>query len=266
MWAEIALYGGLFSAFVVLGIALGDWVSTVIMRQHSIRRGGGIPTPLGSSLLMHDWEASRARSLELLDAHLSDAQRKQFNTEKRFTVIGEWSKKPYHIVFGDTFNVFLMKGKRRIGLMCVRPEASLPTGDVLLAQKIGLERNERATLAVANLRPDEGGEKDVRVVEWQKAFEERVQSASALVQRTGPEGGPLNPFQVRYLEALEELERFNRRRWQSRLALSEAEMARQRLILLMQTEADERRHRNVYYRGEPVPCSCAACQVARNVI
>jgi hypothetical protein len=31
-----------------------------------------------------------------------------------------------------------------------RPEGNLPTGDILLAQKIALETNEQATLQVAN--------------------------------------------------------------------------------------------------------------------
>ena len=38
----------------------------------------------------------------------------------------------------------------RISAWCFGPEGDLPIGDVMLAQKIALEKNERAALALAN--------------------------------------------------------------------------------------------------------------------
>jgi hypothetical protein len=38
----------------------------------------------------------------------------------------------------------------RVAVWCFGPEGQLPIGDVILAQKIALETNERAALAVAN--------------------------------------------------------------------------------------------------------------------
>jgi hypothetical protein len=42
----------------------------------------------------------------------------------------------------------------RIAVWCFGPEGPLPIGDVMLAQKLALETNEKAALAVANRKPE----------------------------------------------------------------------------------------------------------------
>jgi hypothetical protein len=39
---------------------------------------------------------------------------------------------------------------KRMRVLCFMPEGGLPVGDVMLAQKIALELNEKEALAVAN--------------------------------------------------------------------------------------------------------------------
>ncbi|VIO67836.1 hypothetical protein CI1B_47490 [Bradyrhizobium ivorense] len=96
------------------------------------------------------YERIEARGLELLSAWLSPEQRSQFETYKRFDVIGSDSGKRYRICYGTSTNVYEMDGGGRVVLgWCFRPAGSLAAGDVMLAQKIALETDERATLMVA---------------------------------------------------------------------------------------------------------------------
>jgi hypothetical protein len=43
----------------------------------------------------------------------------------------------------------LDEGGARVAVWCVHPEGTLALGDITLAQKIALETNERAALAIA---------------------------------------------------------------------------------------------------------------------
>jgi hypothetical protein len=95
-----------------------------------------------------------ARGLTLLREWLSPEQRAQFDAERYFDVIGCHSGKRYRIRYGTSANVDELDdaGVPRMG-WCFVPNAYLVAGDVMLAQKIALETNERAALAVANRFP-----------------------------------------------------------------------------------------------------------------
>ena len=92
-----------------------------------------------------------ARGLRLLRGWLSPAQRAQFDAERYFDVIGCDSGKRYRIHYRTTTNVHELDdaGSLKVG-WCFAPVGQLAAGDVMLAQKIALETNERGALAVAN--------------------------------------------------------------------------------------------------------------------
>jgi hypothetical protein len=95
-------------------------------------------------------EAER-RALRLLRDWLSPSQRAQYDREGHFDVAGSDSRKRYRIRPERQLNVdeFDERGMR-VAVWCFGPERTLPIGDVMLAQKIALENDEPAALAVAN--------------------------------------------------------------------------------------------------------------------
>jgi hypothetical protein len=97
---------------------------------------------------------AEARGLKLLREWLSPEQRAQFDAENSFDVIGCHSGKKYRIRYGSAANVDELDdaGVARM-CWCFVPNAYLVAGDVMLAQKIALETNERGALAVANMFP-----------------------------------------------------------------------------------------------------------------
>jgi hypothetical protein len=92
-----------------------------------------------------------ARGLKLLREWLSPEQRAQFDAEGYFDVIGCHSRKKYRIRYGTSANIDELDdaGVLRMG-WCFVPNIHLVAGDVMLAQKIALETNERDALAAAN--------------------------------------------------------------------------------------------------------------------
>ena len=78
----------------------------------------------------------------------------QFKEFGWFEVIGDGTGKRYRILYGAATNVHELDGdgQPQIG-WCFVPKGYLVPGDVMLAQKIALETNERAALAVANRFP-----------------------------------------------------------------------------------------------------------------
>ena len=91
-----------------------------------------------------------ARGLELLREWLTPEQRGQYDTYGYFDVTGCHSGKRYRIRHGTAANVYELDyaGHATNG-WCFVPEDNLVAGDVMLAQKIALETDERAALAVA---------------------------------------------------------------------------------------------------------------------
>jgi hypothetical protein len=93
----------------------------------------------------------KARGITLLREWLSAEQQAQFDTSKCFDVIGCDSRKRYRISHGTGTNIHeIDDAGRPIMGWCFVPNGELVAGDVMLAQKIALETNERAALAVAN--------------------------------------------------------------------------------------------------------------------
>jgi hypothetical protein len=95
-----------------------------------------------------------ARGIALLRQWLSPAQKTQFDASKCFDVVGCDSGRRYRISHGAGTNVHeIDDGGRPIMGWCFVPSGNLVAGDVMLAQKIALETNERAALEVANRFP-----------------------------------------------------------------------------------------------------------------
>lgn len=90
----------------------------------------------------------------LLREWLSPEQCAQFDATKWFDVIGCDTGTRYRIRYGRTTNVVEVDeaGRPTVG-WCFVPIGSLVAGDVMLAQKIALETNERAALLVAQPFP-----------------------------------------------------------------------------------------------------------------
>jgi hypothetical protein len=96
------------------------------------------------------------RGLMLLREWLSPEQRAQFAANGHFDVIGCQTAKRYRISYGSGANVQEVDDAGRpITGWCFVPLGHLVPGDVMLAQKIALETDEVAALAVAHRFPAE---------------------------------------------------------------------------------------------------------------
>jgi len=100
--------------------------------------------------------AREARGLKLLKEWLAPAQLAQYDANGLFEVTGCDSGNRYRIHHGAAMNVVDIDEASRIRAgWCFIPKACLVAGDVMLAQKIALETDERATLAIAkNFMPN----------------------------------------------------------------------------------------------------------------
>jgi hypothetical protein len=93
--------------------------------------------------------SSEARGLRLLKSWLTSEQRAQFEAKRYFDVIGCHTSRRYRIHYGTANNVHLLDTDGAIVGRCFVPIGHLVAGDVMLSQKITLETNELAALAVA---------------------------------------------------------------------------------------------------------------------
>jgi hypothetical protein len=99
-------------------------------------------------------DAREERGLTLLREWLSPEQRAQLEANKHFDAIGCQTGKRYRISYGSGTNVHeIDEAGRPITGWCFVPSGHLVAGDVMLAQKIALETDERGALAVANRFP-----------------------------------------------------------------------------------------------------------------
>jgi hypothetical protein len=96
-------------------------------------------------------EARKVRGIALLQEWLTPEQKAQFDASGYFDVIGCDTGRRYRVHHARGTNVHEMDdaGRPLMG-WCFVPSGELVVGDVMLAQKIALETNERAALAVAN--------------------------------------------------------------------------------------------------------------------
>lgn len=93
---------------------------------------------------------SEVRGRELLTAWLTPEQMEQYDSHNYFEVTGCHTGKRYRIRHGIGANVYELDdvGQPQAG-WCFVPKDNLVAGDVMLAQKIALETDERGALAVA---------------------------------------------------------------------------------------------------------------------
>jgi len=99
-------------------------------------------------------DIQEARGKALLREWLSPEQKAQFDASKGFDVVGCDSGRRYRISHGTGTNVHeIDDAGRPVMGWCFVPSGHFTAGDVMLAQKIALETNERAALAVANRFP-----------------------------------------------------------------------------------------------------------------
>jgi hypothetical protein len=94
---------------------------------------------------------AEVRAQTLLDAWLSPAQLAQYNRNGYFEVTGSHSRTLYRIRRDRQMNIDELDGRgARVAVWCFEPKGRLPIGDVMLAQKLALETDEQAALAIAN--------------------------------------------------------------------------------------------------------------------
>jgi hypothetical protein len=104
---------------------------------------------------LRDWHqrpsTSELRGRKLLREWLSPDQLAQYDAHNYFDVTGCHTGKRYRIRRGMGTNVYELDdaGRPRAG-WCFVPKDHLVAGDVMLAQKIALETDERGALVVAN--------------------------------------------------------------------------------------------------------------------
>jgi hypothetical protein len=130
-----------FVAPLALCILMLSFVAAVILRcRHPRIRGRGREAEQKAHALLTEW--------------FSPGQRVQYEANGYFDVRGCDSGKRYRIRYERYMNIdeFDARG-RGIAVWCFGPEGALPVGDIMLAQKIALESNERSSLAIANRTP-----------------------------------------------------------------------------------------------------------------
>jgi hypothetical protein len=92
------------------------------------------------------------KAMDLLWSWLTPAQRRDFSARGHFYVTGSVTGKTYRINKAVApFNVEELDAARMVKRrLCFIPRGTNFTGDVMLAQKVGLEKMETTVLEVAN--------------------------------------------------------------------------------------------------------------------
>ena len=94
---------------------------------------------------------AEARALTLLKGWLSPGQRICYERFRYFDVVGSDTGTRYRIHHGTQTNIDeLSTNDDLVCKWCFVPEGDLVAGDVMLAQKVALETNERGALSVAH--------------------------------------------------------------------------------------------------------------------
>ena len=136
MTQQIVLAVGSF-ALALFGTVLLAALSLVVARSGSCSRSFRYET--------------EARGLTLLKGWLSPKQRACYERFRYFDVIGSDTRTRYRIHHGTQTNIEeLSSTGQHVCKWCFVPDGDLVAGDVMLAQKIALETNERGALAVAH--------------------------------------------------------------------------------------------------------------------
>lgn len=153
-----------------------DWTCTAttwidpwapqVRAAYEVIGAAGYVAPMGvrqmPSLLRHQSNIVRAHTLsaqtrarDLLLSHMSEEQRRQFETENVFIVIGGKSGKRYRIAGEDHLaaNIEVLRAENDNAeiRLCAHPALSaVPLSDHLLSQKLMLEFDEERFLRLAN--------------------------------------------------------------------------------------------------------------------
>ena len=136
MGAEELVSGAGFVALLILG---------------TLSLAFGLTAILASRPFRIDARRSPAeqRALDLLREWLSPAQRTDFERHGHFEVTGSRGNR-YRIRYNRVVNILELDWRGApMASWCFGPEGNLPTGDIMLAQKIALETDEDTTLAIA---------------------------------------------------------------------------------------------------------------------
>jgi hypothetical protein len=94
---------------------------------------------------------SEKKGIALLRSWLTPKQMEQWDSRGEFEVVGCDTGTRYRITRGIMMNIYqLDHAGKTVSQWCFRPEGKLAVGDVLLAQKVALEKMEFQALALAN--------------------------------------------------------------------------------------------------------------------
>lgn len=114
--------------------------------------------PRANLLMPRPAPGAAKRSTDLLRDWLSPSQLEQLDRGGTFEVVGDHTGKRYRIMAPGPYNIReLDEAGRAVMHWCVEPRPESPlrpfaAGDIMLAQKIALETNEKRTLAIANFQ------------------------------------------------------------------------------------------------------------------
>jgi hypothetical protein len=116
-----------------------------------------VATDPGTRWRIQSRKAAERRGIALLQSWLTPEQAQQWDARGEFEVIGCDTGTRYLITRGKMMNVLqLDRTGKAVAEWCFRPEGKLAVGDVLLAQKIALEKMESRALALANTQSHRG--------------------------------------------------------------------------------------------------------------
>jgi hypothetical protein len=133
----------------VAEIAMAVWRTAAVLSRRAVLHIANM-VRTAQSRRRARFESREARGVTLLREWLSPQQLRQLEACNYFEVIGCDSGTRYRIQYGVSTNIVELDrdGRPRHG-WCFMPQGDLVPGDVMLAQKIALETNERGALAVA---------------------------------------------------------------------------------------------------------------------
>jgi hypothetical protein len=98
-----------------------------------------------------DHSRSEKKGIALLRSWLTPEQAKQWDSHKRFDVIGSDTGTRYRVKYGAAMNIDELNSDGKVvAQWCFAPHGNLVVGDVMLAQKIALETMELEALRRAN--------------------------------------------------------------------------------------------------------------------
>jgi hypothetical protein len=105
---------------------------------------------LARNAIRRSQQDAELKGHRLLEEWLSPQQRAQYQSSGSFEVTGSDSGTRYRIWRARQMNIEeLDSDGKPAAIWCFLPEGRLPCGDVMLAQKLALENDEQAALAVA---------------------------------------------------------------------------------------------------------------------